>query len=88
MLPMTRHTFTSKLIVIKMQAQIRQLQGSDRMDPKDVSMFINTYDEGKLVDPMDAGHVLAALAVKAPKTLSGHFVSWDSEECSDFWDTK
>ena len=58
------------------------------MDPKDVNMFVSAYDEGKLVDPMDSGHVLAALAVKASKELSGHFVSWDSEECSEFWDPK
>lgn len=71
-----------------MQAQIRQLQGTDRMHPDDINMFMQAYDGGKLVDPMDSGHVLAALAVNAPKELSGKFVSWDSEECREFWDSK
>ena len=71
-----------------MQAQIRQLQGTDKMDPNDVAKFVEEYDGGKLVDPMDAGHVIAALAVGAPKELSGKFVSWDSEECREFWDSE
>lgn len=71
-----------------MQAQIRQLQGSDKMHPSDVNKFVQEYDEGKLVDPMEAGHVLAALALGAPKEMTGKFVSWDSEECREFWDSK
>jgi hypothetical protein len=46
--------------------------------------YTQAYSEGKLVKPEDAGHITAALALKAPKSLSGQFVSWDSEECKDF----
>jgi hypothetical protein len=46
--------------------------------------FVQAHAQGKLVTPEDAGHVIAALALKAPKSLSGRFVSWDSEECKDF----
>ena len=71
-----------------MQAQIRQLHGTDKMRPEDVAKYIAEYDEGKLVDPLESGHVLASMAIRAPLELSGKYVSWDSEECSDFWDTK
>ena len=46
--------------------------------------FTDAYEQGKLVAPEDAGHVAAALSLKAPKTLSGQFVSWDSDECKSF----
>jgi len=46
--------------------------------------FVLAYANGKLVKPEDCGHVIAALSLKAPKTLSGQFVSWDSEECREF----
>ena len=71
-----------------MQAQIRQLVGTDKMRPEDLDIFVSAYDEGKLVDPIESGHVLATMALSAPLELSGKFVSWDSEECRDFWDTK
>ena len=71
-----------------MQAQIRQLAGTGKMLEEDVAKFVNAHDEGKLVDPMDSGHVIAAMAVHAGKALSGKFVSWDSEEASEFWDSK
>lgn len=58
------------------------------MRAEDVSKYMSEYDEGKLVDPMDSGHVLASMAVNAGKGLSGRFVSWDSEEASDFWDSR
>lgn len=71
-----------------MQAQIRSLAGTNKMREEDVAKFVNEYDEGKLVDPMDSGHVIASMAVTAGKELSGKFVSWDSEEARDFWDSK
>ena len=74
--------------LLQMQAQIRQLTGTDKMRPEDIASFVNEYDEGKLVDPMESGHVIASLAIGATKEPSGRFVSWDSEECREFWDTK
>lgn len=49
-----------------------------------LQVFTQAYKDGKLVKPEDAGHVIAALALQAPKELSGQFVSWNSEECSPF----
>ena len=69
-----------------MQAQIRELDGQLNMRPEDVHKFITEFTEGKLVDPSDCGYVIAGLALRAPKALSGKFVSWDSEECREFWE--
>ncbi|PPQ94033.1 hypothetical protein CVT25_009881 [Psilocybe cyanescens] len=62
-----------------MQSTLRAFGGS-HMNDKDHKAFIQVYDEGRLVKPQDCGHVIAALSLQAPKTLSGQFVSWDSEE--------
>lgn len=65
-----------------MQASVRG--ATDYMESADQERFIKAHNEGKLVRPEDAGHVIAALAIKAPKALSGQFVSWDGQECADF----
>lgn len=54
------------------------------MSPEDYAKFIKVHAEGKLVKPEDCGYVIASLAIKAPKELSGAFVSWDSDECAAF----
>lgn len=54
------------------------------MKEADYNKFIKAHADGKLVRPEDAGHVIAALSVRAPKSLSGQFVSWDSAEYKDF----
>jgi hypothetical protein len=54
------------------------------MQPADADKFVNVYAEGKLVKPEDSGYVLASLAVRAPKEMSGKFVSWDSPDCAEF----
>lgn len=54
------------------------------MTEADNNKFLKAHADGKLVKPEDAGHVIAALVVRAPKKLSGQFVSWDSAECGDF----
>ena len=64
------------------------MTGTEKMLPNDVAKFVKEHEEGTLVRPSESGHVIAALALKATKELSGKFVSWDSEECSEFWDTK
>ncbi|PSS05398.1 hypothetical protein PHLCEN_2v3887 [Hermanssonia centrifuga] len=57
-----------------------------KMRDEDLHKFIRDHKEGNLVDPEDCGHVIAALALKAPQELTGKFVSWDSEECREYWD--
>lgn len=66
-----------------MQATLRAT-GQQYMNKNHHSMFVQTHSDGKLVEPEDCGHVIAALSVEAPKSLSGQFVSWDSEECKPF----
>ena len=46
--------------------------------------FVDAYEKGELVDPYDAGHVAAALALRAPQSLSGEFVNWAGDECKEF----
>ncbi|KAJ7179064.1 hypothetical protein C8R46DRAFT_1072354 [Mycena filopes] len=48
------------------------------------AIFVNTHADGKLLRPEEPGHVIAALALQAAKSLSGQFVSWDSQECADY----
>lgn len=38
----------------------------------------------KIVQPEEPGYVIAALALRAPLSLSGQFVSWDSEELREY----
>lgn len=66
-----------------MQATIRSLGGSTMKDA-DHKGFIKVHTDGKLVKPEDVGHVIAELALRAPKSLSGQFVSWDSADCADY----
>ena len=58
--------------------------GTPHMNVADHERFIRALAEGTAVKPEDPGHVIAALSINAPKTLSGKFVSWDSEECKEF----
>lgn len=46
--------------------------------------FVRVHSEGKLVRPEDSGYVIAALALKATKDLSGQFVGWNEEECKPY----
>ncbi|KAI0796704.1 short-chain dehydrogenase [Abortiporus biennis] len=66
-----------------MQVQIRET-GSAYLADKDYSKFVSAHSEGRLVKPEDSGHVIAALAVRASKSLSGQFVSWDSDDCKEY----
>jgi hypothetical protein len=72
----------------QMQAQIRQLAGTAQMLPEDVASFSKAHEEGNLVAPEESGHVIAALALNASPEFTGQFISWDSEKCRDFWDSK
>ena len=66
-----------------MQALIRE-QGPSTMPAATLKRFTDAFEQNKLAAPEDAGHVAAALALKAPRSLSGQFVSWDAEECKPF----
>ena len=46
--------------------------------------FIREKEEGLLTKPEDPGHVIAALALNGPQSLSGEFISWDDERCREF----
>lgn len=59
-------------------------QGEPHMTKASYERFTRPYLENRLVKPEDCGHVIAALALKAPKHLSGQFVSWDSDDCKPF----
>lgn len=46
--------------------------------------FVDIHAQKKLVPPAYSGHVLAALAVKADKELSGQFVNYSDESMSAY----
>jgi hypothetical protein len=66
-----------------MQAQLRK-DGPDTMTSKDVKRFVDAHEDGSLVKPEDCGYVIAALAVRAQKSLSGQFVSWNEDQCAGY----
>jgi hypothetical protein len=66
-----------------MQGEIREV-GALHMAPGVHESFIRQKREGLLLKPEDPGHVIAALALHAPQSLTGEFVSWDDERCRKF----
>lgn len=66
-----------------MQEAIRST-GAEHMTAKDHARFTDLHAEGKLVKPEDAGAVLAGLALKGKRELSGTFVSWDAQEMEEY----
>lgn len=49
--------------------------------PADVhQQFVDLHVEGKLLDPAVPGSAIAALALHAPASMSGRFISWDDPE--------
>ncbi|KAI0732938.1 hypothetical protein C8Q72DRAFT_773363 [Fomitopsis betulina] len=67
----------------QMQTQIREL-GATAMSEKVHKYFVGLQTDKKLIKPEVSGYVMAALALKAPKSMSGQFVSYDSEECAPY----
>ncbi|PFH52795.1 hypothetical protein AMATHDRAFT_188943 [Amanita thiersii Skay4041] len=74
---------TQAFIRPQMQACLRAT-GESHMDKASYDLFIGAYNEGKLIRPEDCGHVVASLALNAPQSLSGEFLSWDSDVCKPF----
>lgn len=60
----------------EMQARIRS-DARSVMGPEGHDRFLALHDEGKLLDPAVPGSAIAALALHAPPSMSGAFVSWD-----------
>lgn len=67
----------------QMQLLLRET-GAVHLSPEVHDNFVNLHAHGKLLKPEYPGHVIASLALHAPKTLSGQFVSWDDDECKEF----
>ncbi|KAF9954954.1 hypothetical protein BGZ72_004148 [Mortierella alpina] len=62
----------------EMQAVIRE-KGKHGMVPEQHARFVELKTSNTLLHPDQPGHVIASLAVKAPKSISGQFFSWDDE---------
>jgi len=58
--------------------------GAAHMTEKDHKRFTTLAAEGKLAKPEESGYVAASLSLKAPKSMSGQFLSWDSEDCKAY----
>ena len=69
----------------EMQRDIRE-KHSGAMDPKDAERFAELKTKGGLLKPEQPGHVIARLALEAPKEFSGKFLTWNAEELKDFQD--
>jgi NAD(P)-dependent dehydrogenase (short-subunit alcohol dehydrogenase family) len=61
-----------------MQAVIRE-EGGTGMLPADHELFVKLYESGELESPEGPGTAIAALALYAPHTMSGEYVSWNDE---------
>ncbi|THV08468.1 NAD(P)-binding protein [Dendrothele bispora CBS 962.96] len=66
-----------------MQTSIRE-KGAPHMGSEGHGGFIRLHQDGKLLKPELPSHVIASLALKGPKTLSGQFISWDDDVCKEF----
>ena len=66
-----------------MQGEIRVFGGA-HMGFDVHESFVREKREGLLLKPEDPGHVIAALALHAPQSLSGEFISWEDERCREF----
>jgi len=72
------------MVDTSMQAQLRTPRAKEVMGEESANRFADTHVQGKLVRPEDCGHVIAELALRAPHSLSGQFVSWSDSVCKDF----
>ncbi|KAJ9609990.1 hypothetical protein H2200_006320 [Cladophialophora chaetospira] len=54
------------------------------MDENDKKKFLGAKEDGKLLPPHKPGNVIAKLAVRADKKLSGSFLSWDDPQLKDY----
>lgn len=66
-----------------MQVSIRE-KHSGNMDETDAAKFHELKTTGGLLKPEQPGHVMAKLALDAPKELSGQFLSWNDGSLGAF----
>ncbi|CAD0085591.1 unnamed protein product [Aureobasidium mustum] len=66
-----------------MQDSIREVHHT-QMDAKDTAKFRELKETGSLLEPEQPGHVMAKLALDAPKNLNGMFLSWNDEKLAAF----
>jgi NAD(P)-dependent dehydrogenase (short-subunit alcohol dehydrogenase family) len=59
----------------EMQREIREVH-NEAMDKKDAQKFAELKSLDTLLKPEQPGNVIARLALRAPKELSGQFLSW------------
>jgi len=71
------------VVATEMQAAIRE-HGSSSMKASELSRFIEAHKEGTLLAPEVPGCIIASLALRSSRILSGSFISWDSDECKDY----
>ncbi|KAJ2058063.1 hypothetical protein GGI17_005260 [Coemansia sp. S146] len=66
-----------------MQTVIRSV-GQDTMREDQFAKFQSLYSEGTLLQPELPARAVVRLALEAPKSMSGMFVSWNSPEIEQF----
>lgn len=62
------------MVNTQMQEELRS-QHLGALGPEDGQRFVNAHEEGKLLRPEQPGHVIAKLAIDAPRELSGQFLT-------------
>ncbi|KAJ9645897.1 hypothetical protein H2201_006030 [Coniosporium apollinis] len=67
----------------EMQRELREIHHTS-MDKKDAQKFAELKKNGGLLKPEQPGHVMAKLAVEAPRELSGRFLSWNDDNLKAF----
>ncbi|KAL1917214.1 uncharacterized protein VTP21DRAFT_4870 [Calcarisporiella thermophila] len=67
----------------EMQSLVRE-QGAANMKPEEHQKFINLHAQNQLVDAREPGHVIAALALDAPKAFSGGYFNWEDEAFKEY----
>ncbi|KAH8154308.1 uncharacterized protein LAJ45_02076 [Morchella importuna] len=70
------------VIDTQMQQEIREKHAAAMGGTHD--KFMKLKATGKLLRPDQPGNVIAKLALKAPKDLSGQFLNWNAEQLADF----
>lgn len=70
---MTSISIRPGVVDTEMQRELREIHHTS-MDKKDAEKFASLKKNGGLLKPEQPGHVMAKLAVDAPKELSGRFL--------------
>ena len=76
-------SYKRPMFASQMQAVLRA-DGANSMSESSYQEFVQAHADGKLIKPEDPGHVIASLALNAPKDLSGQFVSWETDVCKPY----